>query len=736
MASLRPNQDRTQRLYINSSDDSLYLDYGVYSEELEQPLLVGPEKALHYGVLVNTPHGRHLLMVSLLEQSSGDTWGSKCGGKLNMFLPVSLRSSYQPPPPLGACLLSNIVMKNRVIEREEVMEKLDGLVPQDLNDDIFSWFNETHRSVIHSLVDWVLEQETFGSSFSLLVTINEKLSKKMFVELVNLVIAGREDTGFVMPSIESYMPENFFSQEYFASFYGSEVDEDDLSTEDEDLVEEDNRGRGGRSLPGWPSQEQHTRSPATRSPATLSQTTRSPTTRIPTTRVASTTRPTRRLAITRAPSTSTAQLWSRSSLDEAEWYFREDPVANSHHTEWHRMSLGGEYFYYMHGQMLARYEGERLSLGLGLTTHFGPSQWNQRISDSYDPRIGGSFRRRPAGRINSGRMQSLVGQIQMSAISNARRGYVRGRDTGIEGLGRRMERGLHNMGHSAISEMSGGRGVMGSSIGAMRDPIFYRWHGFVDSVFKDYKNRLSPYTEEDLGFPGVRVTASVEPQEGESNTFYTYREMATVRLNGLNNAGPGTRTSLQYSRMNHRQFTWNIVVSSDLPSGTPAIVRVFMLPTRGGDNRVTIHMDHFYMDLNPGENRISREELEAPHLSKSRWSLSELQDDLMNGQVDRGQFSWGGCGWPRHLNVPRGTERGMDWTVVVMVSKMLSSDRSRLDGWAANQNMAWSYCGVKYGGVPDSRPLGFPADRDFGSVSDLVGGRSNWAVVPVRIVHG
>merc|ERR1719186_2409088 len=82
-----------------------------------------------------------------------------------------------------------------------------------MNDEMFSWYKEEHRAVINSLVDWVLEQESFGSSLSLLVTIKERLNKRMFVELVNIVVAGRVDTGFVMPSMESYMPQDFFTQE-------------------------------------------------------------------------------------------------------------------------------------------------------------------------------------------------------------------------------------------------------------------------------------------------------------------------------------------------------------------------------------------------------------------------------------------------------------------------------------------------------------------------------------------
>ena len=436
-------------------------------------------------------------------------------------------------------------------------------------------------------------------------------------------------------------------------------------------------------------------------------------------------------------------IWTRSSPEESEWYYREDPVANAHHVDWHRINSGhrrGEFFYHMHGQMLARYEAERLSLGLGLTQIFGPEQWDRWIQDEYDPRLGGRWRTRRPGTIETRRMHSMRETVEMLAEFTSR--YSQGVDQGIDRFGGVFERGLHNTGHVEISLLSGRRGgVMGSSGGAMRDPIFYRWHAYVQAMFQLYKNTLTlkaPYTDTELSFPGVRVeSCSVQPDYGEIDTFYTYREMASVRLDSLDSTSPGSAMSIQYMRMNHRPFHWNLVIHSDFSERTHAIVRIFMMPTMEGvGNRATIHMDHFYVELTPGTNEIRREELEASHLSKSRWSLNQLQDHLLNGQVNRADFTWGGCGWPRHLNIPRGTEEGMAWTLVVMVSKVLPQDIRNLEAWKANSNLAWSYCGVREGLVPDSRPMGFPVDRDFGDLSMLSMGRENWHVKQVTIKHG
>ena len=41
-------------------------------------------------------------------------------------------------------------------------------------------------------------------------------------------------------------------------------------------------------------------------------------------------------------------------------------------------------------------------------------------------------------------------------------------------------------------------GVMGETVTAMRDPIFYRWHKMIDSLFQQFKSNLQPYTKEQV----------------------------------------------------------------------------------------------------------------------------------------------------------------------------------------------------------------------------------------------
>jgi len=932
------HDSRDAKLLTLQAPDHLFLEYGVKTEVLDQPLLVGKGKELHYSVLVNTPHGRHLLLVSLLEQLNKSYWSQRCGGKLKIFLPEVLRHPLQPPPPRGACMLDNILENGRVIDRNMVKEKFDKIVPVNEDFEVFSWFNLVHKSVIERLAKWIIDIKSFGSAYSLLVLTKEWLSKRMFVELVNLVIIGRRDTGFSLPSMETYMPGDFFDADIIptsgdddyqsqgsqfqvsipplyddadhdndlysdnygpdgsSGYYSHDFQPHDSDTYGGDYYGDDysdNYDRNPRlfmwqgfgfkgkvttgspfstmltpsertlgitqfgstllatnmrsttlstarwrattptstifmTLPSTTTSRART-SISTTSTSSSTITTSSATTATITTSRFTTTRrvpqfvntsttrtrsftttinsfrtksgpswtgvldfnmkttsrsrlstigtvatvsttlrhsssPIRVLTSTRRvlslssrtesstanrisprrfrPWGSDGMTWTRSRPEEAEWYYREDPVANAHHVEWHRINSGprrGEYFYFMHGQMLARYQAERLSLGLGLCEMFVPELWNRRIEDEYDPKLGNRWGVRRRGTINAVRMRDMKETIEMLAEYTPR--YFRGEDTGINRFGGVFERGLHNTGHMEISQLSGTRGVMGSSVGAMRDPIFYRWHSYVESLFKHYKNKLAeeePYSDEELSFPGVKVvSASVQPAKGDVDTFYTYREMASVRLDNIDATSPGSRMSIEYMRMNHRQFHWDLVINSELSERVPAIVRIFMMPSEEGvENNATIHMDHFYVDLNPGTNMVVREELEAPHLSKSRWSLNQLQENLLNGQMNRADFTWGGCGWPRHLNVPRGTEEGMSWTLVVKVSKVLDQDLSHLETWKMNNNRAWSYCGVRTGNVPDSRPMGFPVDRDFSDINTLANGRENWHIKQVIIKHG
>ena len=102
------------------------------------------------------------------------------------------------------------------------------------------------------------------------------------------------------------------------------------------------------------------------------------------------------------PTEAAAEVPSEDSLN----WFREDPKANEHHEHWHLVypwpgvpdnndpqnvdlwhnkERQGELFLYMHEQMIARYDAERLAVGLEPVKPFPLSDYREPIPEGYVP---------------------------------------------------------------------------------------------------------------------------------------------------------------------------------------------------------------------------------------------------------------------------------------------------------------------------------------------------------------
>lgn len=95
---------------------------------------------------------------------------------------------------------------------------------------------------------------------------------------------------------------------------------------------------------------------------------------------------------------------------------------------------------------------------------------------------------------------------------------------------------LHNLGHVFLAFIHDpdhrnleSYGVMGEPTTACRDPVFYRWHAFVDDILQTHKELLPQYTAAQLNFPGVQVASvSVQPETGPANTFPTHWQQSDI----------------------------------------------------------------------------------------------------------------------------------------------------------------------------------------------------------------
>eukprot|EP00092_Neocalanus_flemingeri_P019214 GFUD01020814.1.p1 GENE.GFUD01020814.1~~GFUD01020814.1.p1 ORF type:complete len:788 (+),score=177.59 GFUD01020814.1:86-2449(+) len=669
------------------------------------------EGRLTYEYLSTNKHGRHLLLISLLDEVRKPYWFPRSGGVIQLFLPQSLAPTDQPPPVATGQLLQEIrTAEGQIRTREEVIKILNDkedfiLLPGTT----FSRFNIYHMAVVRRLVSMFTTEIDFHSMLSMMVMLKEFLSEEMFVDSVYAVIQLREDVGFIIPNVVTVQPEDYFP--------GALIEEIILKGK-----KQSEGGRVKRQLRYY------------------------------------------------ANSGELEINWSQEkyrTIPEHDpecqlWYFREDPLVNANHFHWHQvlsntaklshtshssnLDRRGEMFYFMHRQLLCRINAERLSLGMDVIEPYGPEQWAKPFYPGYDPKLRTGavdrYSARPPGatmfrsdqytlRNDMIMIQTAIDQMSLSLFDRTvKMEYRNGVDTGISDLGdvveayvKSMYGDLHNGGHTIIARLhktGGAEGVMSTPNVAVRDPIFSRWHKFVDDGFQQYKKKLGFYEDADLDFPGVMLTGLTLQSQSASdpNALMTYFNQASIKLNSIDfKTERSSSVKVKYTRLDHVPFTYTI--TAQVTKSTRGMVRIFLIPTNIPDSpnaditQLAIEMDRFHVTLAPGDNTLTRKSTESSFVTKPRVSLRELQDMLRTSQISEDEFNWSGCGWPREMALPRGKEDGMPFQVLAVLSPLLESDRATSADWGSMEKSSWSWCGVRTdkGGMPDSRPMGFPLDR-------------------------
>ena len=381
------------------------------------------------------------------------------------------------------------------------------------------------------------------------------------------------------------------------------------------------------------------------------------------------------------------QTYDQSEPEYNLWYFIEDPEANSYHFYWHILSKNasldrrGEFFFYMHRQMIVRYRVERLTQRLTSIQPLSPDTWGKPITLGYFPKLGAETGTAYQGRPDNLVMEDLVdgsartpisllatwyqqieeaikdGKVSTTNGSNIPLQANQGRDEGISVLGDLIESlnsvnqqlygNLHNLGHDFIARVTDphGRhlaepGVMNSAATSMRDPVFYRWHQFIDDIFSDYKVSLPQYTEDELNFRGVKILGSQLVTDRKKNELHALTDQGEVLLPGLDFLS-NTTLRIKYNRLNHQSFKYRIFVSSKYR--VKAKVRIFLIPkeTPLHSAPLAIEMDKFLVTLKRGNNMLRRDSEQTPVTGKRQRSLLELQVALSSGNIterELGQF--------------------------------------------------------------------------------------------------
>ncbi|KAI5638758.1 hemocyanin, ig-like domain-containing protein [Phthorimaea operculella] len=462
---------------------------------------------------------------------------------------------------------------------------------------------------------------------------------------------------------------------------------------------------------------------------------------------------------------------SPSEPEQRVAYFREDIGINLHHWHWHLVypfdaadrsivnkDRRGELFYYMHQQIIARYNVDRMCNDLGRVTRYNdfrspiaegyfPKLDSQVASRAWPPRFANTTIRdmdRPVDLIKLDVNQLEVWRDRFreavesgSIVLPNNRTMPLDETTGIDILGNLMEASiisrnrnyygdLHNMGHVFISYSHDPDhrhleqfGVMGDSATAMRDPIFYRWHAYVDDLFVTYKNKLTPYPADRLDFPGIRCSGiSVEGSAGQ-NTLATQWEQSTVELGRGLDFTPRGSVLARFTHLQHDEFNYVINVQNTTGQSAVGMFRIFIAPTvdESGrplafdeQRRLMIELDKFQQPLKAGDNTIRRRSLDSSVTIPYERTFRNQGDRPGDpGTAEAAEFDFCGCGWPHHMLLPKGTQSGYPMVLFCMVSNW-QEDRIEQD-LVGSCNDAASYCGIRDRKYPDRKPMGYPFDR-------------------------
>lgn len=473
-------------------------------------------------------------------------------------------------------------------------------------------------------------------------------------------------------------------------------------------------------------------------------------------------------------------------------YFRESNQYNEHHEKWHRVfpSAGspvpgnpfvrrykerqGELFWYMHQQMLARYDTDRIARELPPVVPL--SDYREAIGEGYDVEPGeeqlGFTSREPDQPMRDlpdypvELHEQLRDQMREAIAEGVFR--VNGREVPITrdllgavlepNLGaritvdgmrvdlRRIYGSLHNVGHGFIANLSpGGSGVMADTSGAVRDPAFYRWHRHIDDLFIEWQEGLDPYDLAD-GAPPVRLRKG---DDGESG------DIGLALLAQLPGA-PANGAEFDGAAFGQEQFggeSWDRPLSDftgpDGPLTDTLVTRIatetIELPNGNEFEKFILDHDEFAWffrleNTSDAEQRVTVRVFlaAADRADDRRWwiEMDKFLHTLAAGDravvyrparfssvvrkpalrpsegILPGDNDLCDCGWPYHMLLPRGTEDGMPFRLFVM----LTDAEQDLQGTERRCGSV-SFCGTRDSTYPDRKEMGYPFNRPFTDLS-------------------
>lgn len=484
-------------------------------------------------------------------------------------------------------------------------------------------------------------------------------------------------------------------------------------------------------------------------------------------------------------------LGSHADGDEVnlDW-FREDPLLNEHHEHWHwvypnRRGEGepiykvkerhGELFYYMHQQMLARYDVERIAVGLPKVVAI--DDYNAPLGAGYDPGQLSQYDFQPRATdsmmvpfrditpdVQAGFREGLVEAINARALKSSDgvavplEGHAGSNALGLtsettEATASRAYGNHHGNGHVLIGDLDRAPGVILSPSTAIRDPAFWRWHRHVDDLHFRYQDELPPQPFNDG--PPVDLTgcaiAFERDHPGVDQDGADLTQAAEAALNGASTTTLATQmragayqlltgNRYRYEFLGHTPFFIAAGLLNHQATPKAVTLRLFLIPDLLFDpnadpttakgrqmRRFVIELDKVRLNVQPGQQVFGRSGRQMSIIRRPA-VVDPVEVVDIDGEQLGGDARTCTCGWPYGLLLPRGTAEGMPFTLFAIAT---DNDKDRVGSQKKCGSM--SFCGVgdEY---PDARPMGYPFDRPLDKpLAEIVKANRNMMMLPLVI---
>jgi len=469
-------------------------------------------------------------------------------------------------------------------------------------------------------------------------------------------------------------------------------------------------------------------------------------------------------------------------------YLREDLLLNEHHRHWHTVYPGfpvsgnlqdrqGELFFYMHEQMLARYDAERIAAGLEPVEPF--ADYRKPIVEAYGDR--------PSGQTlvdvdrKDGSLTVTVSELeqQRDTIADAvtdgdfKRADLKASLAALGAVQEPTEGSEqptiwhHGAGHMLVAwimnpRQGGQMGVIGNTRTAIRDPFFWRWHKHIDNFAHQLQDQHDEHNFDDA--PAIQIRGDDDPagpdlilcldsqlpqgsapdpelarQWGEQTFGADRFDQPPDPAHSTNELitrftespyDPDAPDSVPILHLDHDPFRIFLRLRNDAGERKRVTFRLFLVPAQLADERrAWIELDKFDSWLDPESNTVIHRPSSLASVARKP-ATRPPQFVQPPAQSRREQYCR--CGWPYHLLLPRGTEEGMPFRLAAIVTDYA------LDHIKGDPNCgSLSFCGSVDAAFPDQREMGYPFNRPFRArtITQTVATLPNMATRELTIRH-